>query len=680
MRKRKALRYHDDHSNDYALLIENMVNAVAHHRVITDQIGNPIDYVFVEVNNAFEDMTGLERQDVIGKRVTKVIPGIEKDEFDWIGVYANVALTGESVTFEQYSKPLHRWYSVAAFSPKAEEFVTVFTDITEHVKTEERLRATIRQLKQTDRAFRLLSSGNQTMLKAQEETQLLDDICRVAVNTGRYSLAWIGYVENASEPSIKLMAAYGEDNTFIERTITATKIHGDDSPFSSALTTGETVVFNQLRNRPEGWWGRILKQHGFSSVIALPLNVEETTIGILSIYTTESKAFKEREVKVLNELANDLSYGIAMLRTHKELSRSRHELLENSVLLEAILESTAEGILVVGSDGAIIYRNRQFLELWQMPEHVADIADQRKRLNYLKNQLLNPNGFVERVENLMGSSLVDTHYYRFKDGRVLEGTSYPFIKQEKGLGRIWIFRNLTPLIQAKNRSELYLDLMTHDLGNALQGISIGLDILRMNEDAVRQVAPVLNQMEEALERCTGLITKTHDIKGINREELDEVSLTEVLNECVDDLRGTWKDVDVQIDMPDEDIIIIADSYLKQLIMNLLENAIIHNESKSKDVYIHVRGEDQGYILSVADNGPGFESDRREELLDPGRRFGGIGLHIVSQITEKYGGYVDVHDRIKGSPTSGAEFSVWFPSIERGKQFGHGSHTNQKSQK
>jgi PAS domain S-box-containing protein len=116
-----------------------MLNAVAQCRIVADRSGKPIDYVFVGVNESFEKMTGLRRDQVIGKKATEVLPGIEKDPANWIEIYSRVALTGSSSKFEAFSEPLKRWYSVSAYSPKKMEFISIFEDITERKKAEEAL-------------------------------------------------------------------------------------------------------------------------------------------------------------------------------------------------------------------------------------------------------------------------------------------------------------------------------------------------------------------------------------------------------------------------------------------------------------------------------------------------------------------------------------------------------------
>jgi PAS domain S-box-containing protein len=98
--------------------------------VVFDECGKPVDYVFLEVNKAFERLTGLKRDEIIGKKVTEVLPGIDKDPADWIGVYGMVAVTGQPIRFENYARNLKKWYSVYAHSPKKGYFATTFEDIT----------------------------------------------------------------------------------------------------------------------------------------------------------------------------------------------------------------------------------------------------------------------------------------------------------------------------------------------------------------------------------------------------------------------------------------------------------------------------------------------------------------------------------------------------------------------
>ena len=115
----------------YRLFMEHLPDAFAYHQIVTDSGGNPVDYIFLDVNPAFEEMKGLKKEEVIGKHATEIHPEMNKDHFDWISAFGQVALTGESVNFEQYFEPTDCWYDVIAYSDSPGYFALVFRDITE---------------------------------------------------------------------------------------------------------------------------------------------------------------------------------------------------------------------------------------------------------------------------------------------------------------------------------------------------------------------------------------------------------------------------------------------------------------------------------------------------------------------------------------------------------------------
>lgn len=118
----------------YKNLIENAPYGYAFHKIVTDKNGVPVDYIFLDVNRKFEQLTGLNRNKILNKKITKVLPGIREREFDWVEFYGKVALEGTEKEFEQYSEPLNKHYRVKVYSPKKYHFVTIFQDIDTEIK------------------------------------------------------------------------------------------------------------------------------------------------------------------------------------------------------------------------------------------------------------------------------------------------------------------------------------------------------------------------------------------------------------------------------------------------------------------------------------------------------------------------------------------------------------------
>ena len=120
----------------YRSLFENMLNGFAYCQIIIDEDNQPIDWVYLDVNEAFEKITCLKKEAVIGKKVTEAIPGIKEDCPELFDIYGKVALTEEEARFEIYLDTLKAWFSVIAFSPQKGYFVAVFDNITERKKAE----------------------------------------------------------------------------------------------------------------------------------------------------------------------------------------------------------------------------------------------------------------------------------------------------------------------------------------------------------------------------------------------------------------------------------------------------------------------------------------------------------------------------------------------------------------
>ncbi len=111
-----------------------MTEGFALHEIICDKNNTPVDYRFLVVNDSFITITGLPREQVLGKRVKEILPDVEPQ---WIDTYGKLALKGEPINFESYSAALNKYFRVSAFSPVRGQFITLFNDITDLKKASE---------------------------------------------------------------------------------------------------------------------------------------------------------------------------------------------------------------------------------------------------------------------------------------------------------------------------------------------------------------------------------------------------------------------------------------------------------------------------------------------------------------------------------------------------------------
>ncbi len=368
---------------------------------------------------------------------------------------------------------------------------------------------------------------------------------------------------------------------------------------------------------------------------------------------------------IILALSLGLLMGIIRIVRHSHLPNSKESLYENDEkhrqLLRATLESTADGIFVVDNQGKLLHSNMRFAEMWRIPRTLVDRGLGLYSLDYILDQLDDPLQFQEQVQQLTKSSTADISTLKFMDGRIFECYTVPLIQGQKEFGRVWSYRDITKLKRTEETAMLYLDLMSHDIRNRLQGIVMSIEILNMFVDDPDSVGTLMD-IERNVQRCASLISKVKATEKIDDAPLYPRSLQIVIGETVLDIRSRFSDVIIEYEPVDFEAVVLADRFLETLLVNILENAVLHNPGENKKIWVSLTELDRGYEVSITDNGPGINDDLKADLFDKDRRYGGVGLHLVSHISEKYGGNLQVSDRVTYDPSQGLDFRIWIPKL------------------
>ena len=205
--------------------------------------------------------------------------------------------------------------------------MTGIMGIIEDITEGKRMAAT---LQQASRALKAITECHQALIRATNEMELLNEVCRIIVEVGGYRMAWVGYAENDAHKSVRPVAQTGFDEGYVQQlNLTwADKVLGR-GPMGSAIRLGEPVVVrNTLQDRNFEPWREAARQRNFHSVLGLPL-IGAAPFGALCIYATEPDAFDDEEINLLLGLANDLAYGIMALRGRAEQRRAEEALKES---------------------------------------------------------------------------------------------------------------------------------------------------------------------------------------------------------------------------------------------------------------------------------------------------------------------------------------------------------------
>ncbi len=194
-------------------------------------------------------------------------------------------------------------------------------DITERKRAEQ-------TQKKLNRALRLLSDCNMALVHAEREQSLLDEVCRLIVTKGGYLMAWVGYPEQDVQKSVRPVSHFGLNEGYLESAnISWADTERGQGTTGTCMRTGEIQVNSDYHSNPAmALWRDAAIARGFRSSIALPLIGAHGIFGTLSIYSPDAGSFAEDEVRLLEELATDLAFGITTLRERSQREAAEERL------------------------------------------------------------------------------------------------------------------------------------------------------------------------------------------------------------------------------------------------------------------------------------------------------------------------------------------------------------------
>ena len=240
------------------------------------------------------------------------------------------------------AKGRHRWVRTMGLPIEEDGAVTKVRGIFQDI-TDKKIRDLA--LSRQNRALHLTSSADSLLVRATDEQTLTEEICTLITEIGGYRMAWIGYAEADEQHSVHPVASSGFAEGYLDTlNITWADAERGRGPTGTAIRTGTHCIARNIPGDPAfAPWREAAIRQGYQSSIALPLEAEGTVIGALNIYSTEPDAFDEEEVRLLLQLAHDLSFGIQTLRARVLQANAEEDLRKLNVELESrVIERTRE--------------------------------------------------------------------------------------------------------------------------------------------------------------------------------------------------------------------------------------------------------------------------------------------------------------------------------------------------
>ena len=296
-----------------------------------------------DVNKASEDATGLARDRLVGTDFADYFTEPGKARAGYQGALAHGYVRDYPLTIRHSSGgTLDVLYNATVYRNEAGELQGVFAaarDITERLKGQ-------LALERANRALHTLSACNEALVHAEDESGLLESICRLIVETGGYRMAWVGFPEQDAAKTVRPVAHYGEEAGYLaEVGFSWADVELGRGPTGRAIRNSSIQVNRDFQTNPAlAPWRETALKRGYRSSIALPLKSPAGVLGVLTIYAAETDAFNEAEVGLLQELSDDLSFGLESLRTRAERDRNAHEHLHHAEILKKSLEDSIKAI------------------------------------------------------------------------------------------------------------------------------------------------------------------------------------------------------------------------------------------------------------------------------------------------------------------------------------------------
>lgn len=371
-----------------------------------------------------------------------------------------------------------------------------------------------------------------------------------------------------------------------------------------------------------------------------------------------------------------------LIQAKQALELKTEELAHSLSMMRATLESTTDGILVTDRQGNVTGFNEKYVEMWRMPRELVDAADGEAVRVAAGQQFDDPEEFIARIRAVNTSDLPESFdVLEFADGRVFERYSKVQRIEDRSVGRVWTFRDITERKRAEEKlraakitaekanqaKDDFLALLSHELRTPLTPALAAASYLAEHEDLPPELREEVTAIRRNVQFEARLIDDLLDLTRISRgklqlnpEAVDAHRLVQnALTIVHEDVMR--KGLDVETDSGAAEHHVWADPIrIQQVFWNLLNNAVKFTPSGGR-IEIRTSNSDGRFVFEITDTGVGIEPEHQSRIFNAFeqggvsviRQFGGLGLGltIAQTLVKLHGGAISVQSEGKDRGSS-----------------------------
>lgn len=433
----------------------------------------------VDLNPAAERLTGVPAAQAIWRPLASLLPGWSEVSGSLEGLsnaYAELELQ-ENGQRQVYGVHVSRLEGANDFFRGR---LIILRNITEKKQQEE-------QLQQLNRMLKVLSAGSQAVARAVREEDLAVNVCELLVRTGGYRMVWLGVMEDQGR--IRPVTYAGDERGYLSST-PFLSAGPDEGPAAQAAISGQAGIYNRIEAEPdnENSWRSQAAARGYAAAISLPLRSDGHPLGALTIYSAEADHFQPQIAGLLLELADNLAYGIQLLRSREAARLASEALRESEEKYRTLFEASVDAILVEALDGRILDANSAACSLF---------GYSREELGRLRRGDLIPAEGVESLPGPFSKSLGDADVVvetlaKKKDGQLFQSRVSTQIATIEGATVVIVYvRDITAqkAVEEQNRQKAAHDRI---LAQVAARLTARLDLSAVLKTVCAEIARALD--------------------------------------------------------------------------------------------------------------------------------------------------------------------------------------------